>query len=84
LSSRATSALFPPRVVLHVSAMESLERLQGLHADLVAFSETRLINIDRLSQELEDSIQDFKNLLDKAATAASDRDAYNNGARWFL
>jgi len=61
------------------SAMESLERLQGLHADLVAFSETRLANIDRLWQELEESIQDFKKLLDKSTPAASDRDAYNNG-----
>jgi nuclear pore complex protein Nup205 len=59
--------------------MDSLERLQGLHADLVAFTETRLPNIDRLWQELEESIQDFKNLLDKSAPASSDRDAYNQG-----
>ncbi|OCT45321.1 nuclear pore complex protein [Cladophialophora carrionii] len=59
--------------------MESLERLQGLHADLVAFSETRFANIDRLWQELEGSLQDFRRLLDKSTSAASDRDAYNNG-----
>ena len=59
--------------------MDSLERLQGLHADLIAFTETRLANIDRLWQELEDSIQDFRKLLDKPAPATSDRDAWNNG-----
>ncbi|KIW21548.1 hypothetical protein PV08_02128 [Exophiala spinifera] len=59
--------------------MESLLRLQGLHADLVAFAETRLANIDRLWQELEDSIQDFKSLLDKTVPSASDREAYNGG-----
>lgn len=59
--------------------MESLERLQGLHADLVAFAETRLANIDRLWQELEASIQDFRRLLDKPVPTANDRDAYNNG-----
>lgn len=59
--------------------MESLTRLQDLHTDLVAFAETRLANIERLSLELEDSIQDFRKLLDKATPTASDRDAYNNG-----
>jgi hypothetical protein len=61
------------------STMESLERLQGLHADLVAFSETRFANIDRLWQELEESLQDFRQLLAKSTAATSDRDAYNNG-----
>ena len=62
--------------------MDSLERLQGLHADLIAFTETRLANIDRLWQELEDSIQDFKKLLDNSIPAPTDRDAYNNGTRF--
>lgn len=59
--------------------MESLLRLQGLHADLLAFAETRLANVDRLWQELEDSIQDFRRLLDKTVPSASDREAYNSG-----
>ncbi|KAJ9634965.1 uncharacterized protein PV06_08660 [Exophiala oligosperma] len=59
--------------------MESLLRLQGLHADLLAFAETRLANIDRLWQELEDSIQDFRRLLDKAVPSACDREAYSSG-----
>ena len=64
--------------------MDSLERLQGLHADLVAFTETRLANIDRLWHELSESIQDFKNLLDKSTAAPSDREAYNNGMPWLF
>ncbi|OAG42831.1 hypothetical protein AYO21_02782 [Fonsecaea monophora] len=63
--------------------MDSLSRLQGLHADLVAFTETRLANIDRLWQELEDSIQDFRKLLDKTAPTAADRESYNNGVIHF-
>ncbi|EXJ78823.1 hypothetical protein A1O1_09225 [Capronia coronata CBS 617.96] len=59
--------------------MESLTRLQDLHSDLVAFAETRLANIERLSLELEDSIQDFRKLLDKPTSTAGDRDAYNSG-----
>jgi nuclear pore complex protein Nup205 len=45
--------------------MESLERLEGLYQDLVAFSETRLANVERLWIELEASIEDFRKLLDK-------------------
>jgi nuclear pore complex protein Nup205 len=60
--------------------MDSLERLQGLHADLQAFAETRLANIDRLWQELEDSVQEFKRLLDKPKPSAAEREAYNAGA----
>ncbi|KAI1620059.1 nucleoporin Nup186/Nup192/Nup205 [Exophiala viscosa] len=59
--------------------MDSLIRLQGLHADLVAFTETRLANIDRLWLELEESIHDFRRLLDKATPSACDKEVYNNG-----
>ncbi len=59
--------------------MESLVRLQGLHADLIAFSETRLANIDRLWSELEDSLEDFRRLLDKTTSSAVEREAYNSG-----
>ena len=57
---------------------ESLERLQGLHADLVAFTESRLANIDRLWQELENTLDDFRKLLDVPTPTAAERDAYNN------
>jgi len=59
--------------------MESIQRLQGLHADLVAFTESKLANVERLWQELEDSIQDFRALLDKNTVSTADRDAYNGG-----
>ncbi|KAI5243890.1 hypothetical protein E4T43_03989 [Aureobasidium subglaciale] len=44
---------------------DSLARLQGLQADLVAFSESRLPNVDRLWSELQDSLADFRKLLDR-------------------
>jgi len=44
---------------------DSLLRLQGLQADLVAFAESRLPNLERLWAELEESIDDFRNLLDR-------------------
>lgn len=56
--------------------MDSLERLQGLHADLIAFSETKLANIDRLWQELEDTLDDFRRLLDPPATTPKDQELY--------
>jgi nuclear pore complex protein Nup205 len=62
--------------------MESLERLQGLHADLVAFTEGRLANIDRLVQELQGTVSDFRKLLDKPTPSASDREKYNSGMRF--
>ena len=58
--------------------MESLERLQDLHADLVAFTETRLANIDRLWQELENTLDDFRKLLDVPTPTPAEKDAYNN------
>lgn len=64
--------------ILHTS-MESLERLQGLHADLVAFTEGRLANIDRLVQELQGTVSDFRKLLDKPMPSATDREKYNSG-----
>lgn len=59
--------------------MDSLERLQALHADLVAFTEQRLPHIERLLQEVQDSIDDFKNLLDKRNTPSENATAYRNG-----
>ncbi|KAF2225848.1 nucleoporin Nup186/Nup192/Nup205 [Elsinoe ampelina] len=44
---------------------DSLTRLRGLQADLEAFSESRLQNIDRLWAELQESLGDFRKLLDK-------------------
>ena len=59
--------------------MESLERLQGLHADLVAHTQKSLSNIDRLWQELQDSIQEFKTLLDQTKTTDAEVKAFKEG-----
>ncbi|RMZ82388.1 hypothetical protein DV737_g2089, partial [Chaetothyriales sp. CBS 132003] len=56
----------------------SLERLQSLHADLVAYTESRLAAIDRLWQEMEDTLDDFRRLLDIPSPTSADSDAYNN------
>ncbi len=50
-----------------MSELGSLESLQALYTDLLALSEDRLSNLDRLGSELDAHIQDFKNLLDKKA-----------------
>ncbi|KAG9245395.1 nucleoporin Nup186/Nup192/Nup205 [Calycina marina] len=43
----------------------SLESLQELHADLLAYSESRLLNVDRLESQLQAHVEAFKALLDK-------------------
>lgn len=59
--------------------IDSLTRLQGLQADLVAFSESRLLNVDRLWTELEDSIADFRKLLDRQNKNDRSRQALKAG-----
>jgi nuclear pore complex protein Nup205 len=44
---------------------DTLDALQGLHRDLLAFCENRLQDIDRLVEELEGRIDEFRGLLDK-------------------
>lgn len=56
---------------------DTLTKLQGLQADLVAFSESRLANLDRLWAELEGSIADFRSLLDKQQKNDKSRQALN-------
>jgi nuclear pore complex protein Nup205 len=58
---------------------DSLTRLQGLQADLVAFSESRLLNVDRLWTELEDTIADFRRLLDRQNKNDRSRQALKAG-----
>lgn len=61
--------------------MESLDRLQGLYQDLLAFSETRLANIERLWVELEASVEDFRTLLDKPSKSNASRESIAKGIR---
>lgn len=48
-----------------MAEVTSLESLQALHTDLVALTESRLLNVERLGIQLEAHIQDFKALLDR-------------------
>lgn len=59
--------------------MDSLERLQGLHADLIAVSQRSLVNIDRLWHDLQASIEDFRSLLDKTESTADEAKAFREG-----
>jgi nuclear pore complex protein Nup205 len=60
---------------------DSLTRLQGLQADLVAFSESRLPNVDRLWIELEGSIADFRKLLDRQSKNNKSRQTLKSGTQ---
>lgn len=59
--------------------MDSLARLQELHEDLLAFSEGRLANVERLKQELEASIHDFQKLLEKTNQNSSSLETLSKG-----
>jgi nuclear pore complex protein Nup205 len=59
--------------------MESLERLKELHQDLLAFTETRLANIDRLWLELQTSVEDFRKLLEKPSKSKTSRQSLASG-----
>jgi nuclear pore complex protein Nup205 len=59
--------------------MESLERLRDLYQDLLAFSETRLANVERLWLELESSVDEFRRLLDKPAKNNASRQSLSCG-----
>lgn len=61
------------------NTMESLQRLQELHEDLIGFTRNISSDLERLSKELEDSIADFRNLLDQRASSAEEVADYNAG-----
>jgi nuclear pore complex protein Nup205 len=60
--------------------MESLARLQELYEDLTTFSEGKLAHVERLTQELESSIQDFRHLLDKSSQNNASRETLGKGS----
>jgi len=57
----------------------NLEALQGLHRDLLALSENRLIAIERLLLELEARLDEFRNLLDKKVKNDTSRQKLSKG-----
>ena len=60
-------------------ASEGADSLRGLHQDLIALSENRLANVDRLWGELEAHIDQFKQLLDKKSRTEASRQAVYSG-----
>jgi len=62
-----------------MSELHSLESLEALHADLLALSESRLLNVERLGIQLEIHIQDFRALLDKKARNEQSRKSLETG-----
>lgn len=64
---------------MELSADESLDRLKGMHRDLVDLTESRLPNIDRLLVELEDRVEELRNLLDKPKKNDKSRQTLSSG-----
>jgi hypothetical protein len=58
---------------------DGLLALQGLHSDLLAFSENRLQDIERLVNELDSRVEEFRSLLDKKGKADASRKRLNEG-----
>jgi len=57
----------------------TLESLQALHADLVALSESRLSNVDRLAGQLDEHVHVFRALLDKKPRSEQSRKVVQPG-----
>jgi nuclear pore complex protein Nup205 len=58
-------------------------RLQSLHRDLLALSESRLTNLERLWVELEDRLEELKKLLDKPSKNVQHRQMVSSGRRGY-
>lgn len=61
--------------------MDSVEALQGLHRDLLILTESRLPSLQRLSEELDARLQEFRALLDKPAKKDASRKAIQSGKK---
>ena len=62
-----------------MNGQDSLESLRGLHQDLIALSESRLPNVERLWADLEAHIEEFKKLLDKTTKSDASRSSVLSG-----
>jgi nuclear pore complex protein Nup205 len=56
------------------------ESFQALHADLLALSETRLLSVERLEDQLRAHINDFRALLEKKPRSDQSRAKLATGA----
>jgi len=59
--------------------LNSLESFQALHADLLALSESRLSNLERLQAQLDGHIDAFRALLDKKDRNEQSRKSLTTG-----
>lgn len=57
----------------------SLESIQAVHADLLALSDSRLLNIERLGDQLIAHVKEFRGLLDKRARNDQSRQKLGTG-----
>ena len=58
---------------------DSLEGLRAIHQDLVALSENRLANVEKLWADLEARIEEFRKLLDKPEKSDPSRKVLSSG-----
>jgi nuclear pore complex protein Nup205 len=58
---------------------DSLVALQALHRDLCAHIDLKLPVVERLIQNLEAHLEDFKTLLDKKGKSEASRQALSSG-----
>lgn len=65
-------------------AEDGLERLQGLHHDLIALYEAKLPTINRLLLELESRAAEFQNLLDKKSKSETSLKALQQGEQLYI
>jgi nuclear pore complex protein Nup205 len=64
-----------------MSAYGSLEGLQSLHRDLVALSESRLPNVERLWTQLQSRVEEFRVLLEKPPKNDTSRQSLSKGQK---
>jgi nuclear pore complex protein Nup205 len=57
----------------------SLQSLQALYADLLALSEARLTSLERLGNQLDAHVKDFRSLLDKKVRNEQSRQTLATG-----
>ena len=60
---------------------DSLQALEALHRDLCALIDNRLNTLDRLRQNLEDHLDDFKSLVNKKGKNDQSRKTLSSGMR---
>lgn len=58
---------------------DNLTSLRGLHQDLLALEKSQLLNVERLWEELESRIDEFRKLLDKSPRKEASRNAILSG-----